>query len=55
MNRPSEASENLEPQKKKAYESPKLLIYGNLAEMTQARGNRARNDGKKTGAKRRTG
>ncbi len=44
MNRPSESPEKLEPQKKKPYQSPKLLIYGNLTEMTQAGGRTGRKD-----------
>jgi hypothetical protein len=33
MNRPS-----VKPEKKKPYEAPKLIVYGNLAEMTQGTG-----------------
>jgi len=39
MNRPAEGSA------KKPYQAPKLLIYGNLTEMTQAVGNRQNLDG----------
>jgi hypothetical protein len=49
MNRSSE-----KPDKKKPYEPPKLLIYGNLTEMTQSGGSRARPD-KPSGLKRFTG
>jgi hypothetical protein len=49
MNRPEEASA------KKPYQAPKLLVYGNLTEMTQARSNkRSAGDGGKAG-KRKTG
>ena len=42
---------------KKPYESPKLLIYGDLKEMTLATGARGQKDGATTGnpLKRRTG
>lgn len=49
MNRPSEKSE-----KKKPYQPPKLLVYGNLTEMTQAHGKKGHFDGGK-GAKNFTG
>jgi hypothetical protein len=39
---------------KKPYQAPKLLIYGNLTEMTKARGTKGRLDGAKKGIKRRT-
>jgi hypothetical protein len=41
MNRPSEKPEK----KKKPYESPKLLVYGKLTEMTQLKGRKSRFDG----------
>jgi hypothetical protein len=41
--------------KKKPYQSPKLLVYGDLAQMTQSRGKASNPDGKTTGTKRRTG
>ncbi|HKN23261.1 MAG TPA: lasso peptide [Candidatus Acidoferrum sp.] len=47
------SSEKLE--KKKPYQSPKLLVYGNLTEMTQAVGRKHRSDGGKTGTLRFTG
>ncbi|MGB7434430.1 MAG: hypothetical protein WBR26_04370 [Candidatus Acidiferrum sp.] len=39
MNRPCEKSE-----KKKPYQPPKLLIYGNLTDMTKSRGYIGRKD-----------
>jgi hypothetical protein len=50
MKQPSESSA-----KKKPYESPKLLVYGNLMEMTRARGKSGRLDGGRTDDRRRTG
>jgi hypothetical protein len=50
MNRPSE-----KPEKKKPYQAPKLLVYGNLTEMTQAAGRKSRIDGGKKGTNRFTG
>jgi hypothetical protein len=41
MNRPSEKPEK----KKKPYQSPKLLVYGKLTEMTQTKGKKFRTDG----------
>jgi hypothetical protein len=49
MKQPSESSA-----KKKPYESPKLLVYGDLIEMTQ-KGKSGRLDGGKTDDRRRTG
>jgi len=43
------------PSKKKPYLPPKLLIYGNLAQMTQGKGLVGQPDGAKTGRNRRTG
>jgi hypothetical protein len=43
------------PSKKKPYESPKLLIYGNLTQMTQSRGLTGRPDNGKNPRARRTG
>jgi hypothetical protein len=40
MNRPSEKPEK----KKKPYQSPKLLVYGKLAEMTLTKGKKFRSD-----------
>jgi hypothetical protein len=40
---------------KKPYQAPKLLIYGNLTEMTQARSTRGKTDGATRGLRRRTG
>lgn len=40
---------------KKPYQTPKLFIYGNLIEMTQARSNRGGTDGATKGARRKTG
>jgi len=40
---------------KKPYQEPKLLVYGNLTEMTQARSNRGNTDGATRGLRRRTG
>ena len=48
MNRPAEGSA------KKPYQAPKLLIYGNLTEMTQAGGKNSNLDGGLM-AKRKTG
>jgi len=48
MNRPAEGSA------KKPYQAPKLLIYGNLTEMTQAGGKNGNLDGSLM-AKRKTG
>jgi hypothetical protein len=39
MNRPSE-----KPEKKKPYQSPKLLVYGKLSEMTQSAGRKGHAD-----------
>ena len=43
MNRPSEKPEK----KKKVYQSPKLLVYGNLSEMTKSTGRKFKQDGGK--------
>jgi hypothetical protein len=40
MNRPSKT-----PEKKKPYQPPKLLVYGNLTEMTRTRGGKGKPDG----------
>jgi hypothetical protein len=40
------------PSKKKPYQSPKLLIYGNLTEMTRAAKNRGGLDGATRGPRR---
>jgi hypothetical protein len=49
MSRPAEASA------KKPYQAPKLLVYGNLTEMTQARSaKRSAGDGATKGLKRKT-
>jgi hypothetical protein len=40
---------------KKPYQSPKLLVYGDLAEMTKAIGRTSRIDGGTQPGKRRTG
>ena len=50
MKQPSET-----PAKKKPYESPKLLVYGDLAQMTKARGKYGRADGGRADDQRRTG
>lgn len=50
MKQPSEA-----PAKKKPYQSPKLLVYGDLSEMTKAVGRKSNPDGAKVGNNRRTG
>ena len=50
MKQPSEI-----PAKKKPYQAPKLLIYGDLTQMTQAVGRSGQLDGGKTGIRRRTG
>jgi hypothetical protein len=50
MNRPSE-----KPAKKKPYQSPKLLVYGNLTEMTQSAGRKSRADTHGKGTNRFTG
>lgn len=44
-----------EPSKKKPYQSPKLLIYGNLTQMTLASKNLGHLDGGTKGRARRTG
>jgi hypothetical protein len=49
MNRPAE------PSAKKPYQAPKLLVYGNLSEMTQAKGNMKMLDGGVVLGMRRTG
>lgn len=41
--------------KKKPYESPKLLVYGNLIQVTQSRGKSGHRDGSHTDDRRRTG
>ena len=43
------------PSPKKPYQAPKLLVYGNLIEMTQSSGSRNHLDGKTTGLRRKTG
>jgi hypothetical protein len=40
---------------KKPYQAPKLLVYGNLSEMTQAQGMRGAPDGQTMGGNRKTG
>ena len=40
---------------KKAYQPPKLLVYGNLAEMTKSTGNKSKIDGGNGPRMRRTG
>ncbi len=40
---------------KKPYQPPKLLVYGNVAQMTQARGKSGRPDGGRRVDRRRTG
>ena len=40
---------------KKPYQAPKLLVYGNLTEMTKARATQGRADGATRGLRRRTG
>jgi hypothetical protein len=50
MKQPSEKSE-----KKKPYQSPKLLVYGNLTQMTQAVGRKSQSDGGRIGTNRKTG
>jgi hypothetical protein len=49
MNRPAEGSA------KKPYEAPKLLIYGNLTEMTKAAGSMHNLDGGLMAGMRKTG
>jgi hypothetical protein len=49
MKQPSEKST------KKPYQSPKLLVYGDLAEMTKAVGRLSKIDGGTNPQKRRTG
>jgi len=41
--------------KKKPYESPKLLVYGDLIQMTKAKGKGGKKDGGKSDDLRRTG
>jgi hypothetical protein len=36
-------------EKKKPYQAPKLLVYGNLTEMTQSAGHKGRADGGHSG------
>lgn len=50
MKQPSESET-----KKKPYQSPKLLVYGNVAQMTQANGKTGKPDGGSRPDKRRTG
>jgi hypothetical protein len=50
MKQPSETSA-----KKKPYQSPKLLVYGNLSEMTKSAGRAGRFDVGGRGANRHTG
>jgi hypothetical protein len=40
---------------RKPYQSPKLLVYGNLAEMTKSAGAKSKPDGGTVFGKRRTG
>lgn len=40
---------------KKPYQAPKLLVYGNLTEMTQARSNKVSSKDGGKGGKRKTG
>lgn len=40
---------------RKPYQPPKLHVYGNLAEMTKALGNKGKRDGGGSPAKRKTG
>jgi hypothetical protein len=40
---------------KKPYQAPKLLVYGNLTEMTQARSMNGKSDNATRGLNRRTG
>jgi hypothetical protein len=40
---------------KKPYQSPKLLVYGDLTQMTQAAGKKSRPDGGRSDDMRRTG
>jgi hypothetical protein len=40
---------------RKPYQPPKLLVYGNLAEMTKAAGNKGKRDGGAKAGHRRTG
>lgn len=47
--------QSVEVPKKKPYQSPKLLIYGNLTQMTLSRGLIGKADGGRTGRNRRTG
>jgi hypothetical protein len=56
MNWSTEKVEKVEKsERRKPYESPKLLVYGNLAEMTRMRGRHGNPDGGKTTGKRHTG
>jgi len=50
MKQPSET-----PAKKKPYQPPKLLVYGDLAQMTKSRGTSGNPDGGTHGSNRRTG
>lgn len=50
MKQPSET-----PPKKKPYQAPKLLIYGDLIQMTQAVGNKGQPDGGGRFGRRRSG
>ena len=40
---------------RKPYQPPKLLVYGNLAEMTKSLGNKGKRDGGSMPGKRKTG
>lgn len=56
MNWSTEKVEKVEKsERKKPYESPKLLVYGNLAEMTRKRGRHGNLDGGKMAGMRHTG
>jgi len=50
MKQPSET-----PAKKKPYQPPKLLVYGDLIQMTKVTKKAGKPDGATTGANRRTG
>jgi hypothetical protein len=51
----TQPSRELSLKVKKPYESPKLLVYGDLKEMTLVKGTNGQLDGQRTGFKRRTG
>jgi hypothetical protein len=50
MSRPAQKME-----KRKPYQAPKLLVYGDLSQMTQASGKKGKSDNATRGGNRQTG